>query len=188
MEEEKQKLQLEKLTIESERNRQYEEKTKLKNVRPPMPDNSLYYQEKAKELDDQMRFYQEQRRRFSNQLKQYEDGQKLLEEENIRIIASQEERERLSQQPQYDPYTFRGGRAKTFYSGYDQTSNFPQRNTYTYKVRKVMSSSNTNDFDNYGFKNIIHKTTCPNCEKFVSSQMETSYVNLCSDCGKIKQV
>ena len=40
-----------------------------------------------------MRFYQEQRRIFSNKIKQYEDGQRLLEEENLKLIEDQRERE-----------------------------------------------------------------------------------------------
>ena len=141
-----------------------------------------------------MKFYKQQRKRFSNQIKQYEDGQRLLEEENIKIIEDQRERERLmdSQKAKYsDGFSYKDTQEKTFHNRYIQQkyknadTSFPERSTYTINIKNI--SSNNGYIDNYRFKEVNNKSICPGCGKLILSQVSGSYVNLCSGCGKIKQ-
>ena len=173
-----------------------------------MPDNSKFYQDKKRELADQMRFYQEQRRRFSNQIRQYEEGQKLLEEENYKILEEQMERERerellkQNQKKYDDSFGYKDTGTKTFYTEYVQQKykiadgSFPNRNTYTINIRNSEMNSNKNSLNlskNYSFKDISNKVMCPGCGKYIVSNVggNFSYVkvnHLCPGCGKLKKV
>ena len=201
LEEERMKMQQERLLMEAEKNRKMQVPIPYEIIKPNVPDYSLFYEQQKKELADQMRYLQEQRQKFRDELERYEYGQRILQQENIKILEEGKERDRLreSKQQMYDPFTFKDTPAKTFYMGYTQkkykiaNQTFPER--VSYSNNKMTDQDLVNDIYNQYQSQINYKTInnslCHTCGKFIASQMNNSQYNyglsnnLCPGCGKI---
>ena len=125
-----------------------------------------------------MQYYQQQRKRFRDEIRKYEQGQKLLEEENIKIREEERERERLreSKQQYYDSFIYKDTEIKTFYTEYVQQKYeiadqpFPERNTLTINIKNESSVNANNSW------------ICPGCGKiFPVSRMGS----ICPGCGNL---
>lgn len=200
LDEERRKIQEDRLRLEAERNRQMANQRPYEEI-PKIPDNSRLYEEQKQDLVDQMEYLKDQRQKFRNEIKKYEQGQKMLEEENIRIIEEEREKDRLrasKQQSLYDTFSYKDTEVKTFYSGYVQKKYtnaaipFPERSTFTINIKNEQRNLIDNRGSNIKY-NEINNSLYPACGKMLSSHIKNSqynYVqidNLCPGCGRMMQ-
>ena len=144
-----------------------------------------------------MQYLRDQTLKYRDEIIKFEEGKKYLEEENMKLMQEQKERELLranKQKPVYRPMAYKDTEIKTFYTGRVQQKYiiagqpFEERYSNGYNAdfcqncgKIVLPEQNNTDINN---------TVCLNCGKMVLSSsigQNNNDINnpLCQTCGKI---
>ena len=146
-----------------------------------------------------MKYLQDQRKKLRDGIKQFEQGQKLLLQQNLRIMEEEKENDRLRASKQPQVFSYKDTEIKTFYMGNVQQKYkvadqpFPERSTFTINIkdeRIVNDNYNSESNINTNYNN-IHNSLCPGCGRMTTSHIKNSTYNYlkvdnsCPGCGRM---
>ena len=156
------------------------------------PDNSKMIEMQKQQILNKMKYLRDQTLKYRDEINKFEQVKKYLEEENMRLMQEQKERELLranKQKQMNEPISYKDTETKTFYTGRVQQkySNSGQAFDERYSYNKdlcqtcgkiVLPGQNNNDINN---------PLCLNCGKIVLPGQNNNDINnqLCQTCGKI---
>ena len=92
----------------------------MESQRQMEPDNSKMIEMQKQQILNKMKYLRDQTLKYRDEINKFEQGKKYLEEENMRLMQEQKERELLranKQKQMNEPIAYRDTETKTFYTG-----------------------------------------------------------------------
>jgi len=196
LEEERRKLEEEKRKLAEERRNEEREKKKGEEIiqedyeRKRLQEQRML-EETRKNLEDKIKYYQSQRKRFTEEIEMIEKGKRDLEKENLKLL--EEQSCRVTNNQNYELFTYKDTEIKTFYMEYIQArykvseESFEGRKTVTINIRNARNYDNLNE--NYKMSESkymeMNSSKCSGCGRISRFSEMKNENSICPRCRKI---